>query len=117
MQSLSTRDPNVAEIIFMCVLRNRVPLKRFCLNGIRHKGREVVISRPVAIPPEKFFLSCCSSVRVGGEEVRRSLHRKSKTQFLPLNIHTKDKGHRYVATRGPIIEMFTPNLQDFECAL
>lgn len=44
----------------VCVVRNAVPLKSFCFNGIRHKGREVVITRAVAMLPEQFSLSYCS---------------------------------------------------------
>lgn len=62
MQSLSTRDPNVEEIIFICVLGGTLYLRGFGFNGIRHKSREVVITKPVTGLPQQFILNDCSCV-------------------------------------------------------
>lgn len=53
VQSPSTREPKRrGNHSHMCVARSAVSLRRFCCNGIRHNGKEVVITKPVATLPE-----------------------------------------------------------------
>lgn len=63
VQSLSTRDPNVEEMIFMCVLWGTLFLwKVTALMASDNLGREAVVTREVVIPPESF----CPSYRTSG---------------------------------------------------